>query len=131
MEDDFMFNENTIKKLIEINKEDEKVLGIIERCLESFEDYHNKIFKLELWMKLHSNSCINRDTFKEKVSELDKARTMYHNALLGNVNLLNRLAEKNNLVPVYEGVVSHDRPYRREVANAVLDYVENVIKNRV
>lgn len=30
-----MFNENTIKKLIEINKDDEKVLGIIERCLES------------------------------------------------------------------------------------------------
>lgn len=125
-----MLNEDTIKRLIEFYKDDETFLGVIERCLESFEEYHNQIFKLELWMKMHSDSCINREKFKNKVGELDKARTIYHNALLGNINVLNRLAEKNNLALVYDGIVSHDRPYRREVANAVLEYVENVIKNR-
>lgn len=125
-----MINEDTIKSLAKIYKDDEKFLGIIERSIESFEEYHTQIFKLELWMKIHSNSSIDREKYKSKVGELDKARTMYHNALLGNVNVLNRLAEKNNLAPVYDGIVSHDRPYRREVANAVLEYVEYVIKNR-
>ena len=62
--------------------------------------------------------------------ELDKSRTTYHNALLGNVNVLNRLAEKNTLPPFYDGKVSQDRPYRREVANGVLQYVEKIVKNR-
>ena len=35
----------------------------------------------------------------------------------GNVNVLNRLAEKNTLPPFYDGKVSQDRPYRREVAD--------------
>ena len=57
-------------------------------------------------------------------------RTVIHNSVIANVNLLNRLAEKNGLHPVYDGIVSEERPYRREIANAVLDYVESIIKNR-
>ena len=49
---------------------------------------------------------------------------------LGNVNVLNRLAEKNTLPPFYDGKVSQDRPYRREVANGVLQYVEKIVENR-
>ncbi len=41
MEEIFMLNEDTIKRLIELYKNDEKYLGVIERCLESFEEYHN------------------------------------------------------------------------------------------
>ena len=47
-----------------------------------------------------------------------------------NVNVLNRLAEKNTLPPFYDGKVSQDRPYRREVANGVLQYVEKIVENR-
>jgi len=49
---------------------------------------------------------------------------------LGNVNVLNRLAEKNTLPPFYDGKVSQDRPYHREVANGVLQYVEKIAENR-
>ena len=80
-------------------------------------------------MKVHSIS-VSGDEYKENVSKLDKGRTNEHNSVLGNVNLLNRLAEKNGLPLVYDGIVSHDRPYRREVANAVLHYVEEIITNR-
>ena len=124
-----MINTETIEKLITIYKDDEKFLSIIERSIMSFEEYHQAIYKMELWMKVHSQS-VSGDDYKERVSSLDKGRTNEHNAVLGNVNLLNRLAEKNNLPPVYDGIVSHDRPYRREVANAVLQYVEDMIKNR-
>ncbi len=124
-----MLCENTINKLIEIYKGDDKFLKIIERSILTFEDYHNAIYKMELWMKIYSNSITGQE-YKDNVSKLDKMRTVNHNSVLANVNLLNRLAEKNSLPPVYDGIVSEKRPYRREVANAVLEYVESIIKNR-
>ena len=124
-----MVCKQTIDNLIEIYKDAEKVLGIIERSITTFEEYHSEIFKMELWMKIYSSS-VDDGTYKDNVSRLDKLRTVTHNSVLANVNLLNRLAEKNNLPPVYDGIVSEERPYRREVANAVLEYVENIIKKR-
>ena len=82
-------------------------------------------------MKIFSNGNVDKDNYKIKIEELDKSRTTYHNALLGNVNVLNRLAEKNTLPPFYDGKVSQDRPYRREVANGVLQYVEKIVETEV
>jgi hypothetical protein len=124
-----MIRTDTINKLIEIYKGDKKFLDIIERSISTFEEYHNTIFKMELWMKIYSKS-ITGEEYKDNVSKLDKMRTVNHNSVIANVNLLNRLAEKNGLQPVYDGIVSEERPYRREIANAVLDYVESIIKNR-
>lgn len=124
-----MIRTDTINKLIEIYKGDKKFLDIIERSISTFEEYHNTIFKMELWMKIYSKS-ITGEEYKDNVSKLDNMRTVNHNSVIANVNLLNRLAEKNNLPPVYDGIVSEERPYRREIANAVLDYVERIIKNR-
>ena len=120
---------DTINKLIEKYKDDDKFLKIIERSISTFEEYHEAIFKMELWMKIYSNSITGQE-YKDNVSKLDKMRTVNHNSVLANVNLLNRLAKKNSLPPVYDGIVSEERPYRREVANAVLEYVESIIKNR-
>lgn len=124
-----MIRTDTINKLIEIYKGDKKFLDIIERSISTFEEYHNTIFKMELWMKIYSKS-VTGEEYKDNVSKLDKMRTVNHNSVIANVNLLNRLAEKNGLQPVYDGIVSEERPYRREIANAVLDYVESIIKNR-
>ncbi len=120
---------DTINQLIEIYKDDVKFLNIIERCISTFEEYHDTIFKMELWMKVYSNSITGQE-YQDNVSKLDKMRTANHNSVIANVNLLNRLAEKNSLPPVYDGIVSEERPYRREIANAVLEYVEQTIKNR-
>jgi len=119
----------TIEKLADIYKDDSKIMSVIERCIKSFEEYHQVIFKMELWIKLYSKS-VSADEYKDNISQMDNARTMSHNSVLGNVKLLNRLAEKNELAPVYSGVVSEERPYRREVANAVLEYIESIIKER-
>ena len=89
-----MINEETILSLLKIYKDDEKILNTIQRCLISFEEYHSQIYKLEICMKIFSNGNVDKDNYKIKIEELDKSRTTYHNALLGNVNVLNRLAEK-------------------------------------
>lgn len=124
-----MICQESIGRLIDIYKDDDKILKTIERCVTSFEEYHSRIFEMELWMKIYSKT-VSGEEYKENVSLRHSTRFISHDSILGNVNLLNRLAERNNLPLVYDGIVSHERPYRREVANAVLKYVENLIKNR-
>lgn len=46
-------------------------------------------------MKIYGNNS-SKEEHKDTIANLDKSRTLQHNALLGNVNLLNRLAEKIN-----------------------------------
>lgn len=65
---------NTINKLIEIYKDDVKFLKIIERSISTFEEYHNTIFNMELWMKVYSNSITGQE-YKDNVSKLDNMRT--------------------------------------------------------
>ena len=81
-------------------------------------------------MKIYSYKSVDKEEYQSKVTEMDRRRTMCHNSVLSSVNILNRLATKENLPLVYEGTVSNERPYRRDVANAVLEYVDNVIINR-
>lgn len=123
-------NGETIKKLIVAFRDDTEMLELLEDALRSFQEYHAAIYTLELKKQLYSGSGIEADAYRSMVTELDRVRTSHHNAVLVQVNVLNRMAKSQNLPPFYGGVVSEDRPYRREVANAVLEYVEEVILNR-
>lgn len=44
--------------------------------------------------------------------------------------MLNRMASKAGVGPIYGGTVSEEMPYRRQVADAVLEYVESIISDR-
>ena len=123
-------NAETILKLSSLYAEDTEFLDILYSSLKSFEEYHSVIFNMETWMKVFSYKSVDKEEYQSKVTEMDRRRTMCHNSVLSSVNILNRLAAKEDLPLVYDGVVSEERPYRREVANAVLEYIENVVKNR-
>ena len=123
-------NTDTILKLSSLYAEDTEFLDILYGSLKSFEEYHSAIYDMESWMKIYSYKSVDKEEYQSKVTEMDRRRTMCHNSVLSSVNILNRLATKENLPLVYEGTVSNERPYRIDVANAVLEYVDNVIINR-
>lgn len=123
-------NTETILRLSLLYAEDTEFLDILYSSLKSFEEYHSVIYDMESWMKIYSYKSVDKEEYQSKVTEMDRRRTMCHNSVLSSVNILNRLATKENLPLVYDGVVSEERPYRREVADAVLEYVENIIKMR-
>ena len=127
-----MFNCETLNKLISLYQinGDDYGLDLICDELETFEEYHSAIYSMETKLKIKSPKSMEREDYQFMVESLDKKRTMLHNRVLIAVNVLNRMAAKEGLEPVYDGIVSEERPYRREVANAVLDYVESVIKSR-
>ncbi len=125
-----MLNEKTLRSLIETSGNDADILSLIEDCLASFEAYHNAVYKLETYKMLHNGNIKNGEIYRDTVTELDRARTVCHNAVIANVSILNRLADMQNLPHVYEGIVSEERPHRRILAESVFEYVERVIKNR-
>ena len=124
------FNANSLEKLIQAYQNDAEALEIIYDILRGFEEYHTKIVEMELKLKQYSAGKLEREEYQSMVTELDKRRTMQHNSVLTGVNVLNRMAEQCNINPIYSGTVSEERPYRREVANAILDYLQTIIENR-
>ncbi len=124
-------NADTVQKLFVAFRDDPETLETIEYALMAFESYHQAIYELEIKKRLYSGGAMDADEYRDLISRLDKTRTINHNALLTHVNVLNRIAAEVKLPPFYDGIVSEERPYRREVANAVLDYVQMIIVERM
>lgn len=124
------FNTQALKKLIHINKDNKDILDMIFDVIKSFEEYHQSIVDMEIKPQIYSSGTLEREEYQDMVTELDKRRTMCHDSVLTGMSVINRIAEKQNIEPIYSGTISKERPYRREVANAVLDYIQTIIENR-
>lgn len=125
-----MINEKTVEDLITIYIEDKEMLNIIYDALNSFEDYHSAIFTMETKTRLYPVGSMDAEERRIMVEGLDKRRTNLHNKIISSVNILNRIAKIAGLLPFYDGIVSEERPYRSEVANYVLEYVEKTVRER-
>ena len=123
-----MLNRESIEKLLLLYRDDPVTMKFLGDIFDSFEEYHQAVFREQFGRLLYAAE--DADAYRDRIVSLDRARTVHHNSVIANVGILNRLAEKNGLPPVYDGVVSEERPYRREVANAVFAYLEEIINNR-
>lgn len=119
-----------LEKLFEAARDDTDLLGMISDCMKSLEEYHRAIFEMETWLKLYSHKNLSREDYQVRITESDNRRTICHNAVLASVNILNRIAAQYDVSPIYDGEISEKHPYRREVADAVLYYIDSVIVNR-
>lgn len=127
---EYKINKSSIDQLISRYADDKEMLDIIFNALGDFEDYHRRIYEMETKLKVYAPKSMNPEDYRDMRETLDRSRTSQHNMVIMNVGMLNRFAESENIPLIYEGTVSEERPYRRELANAVLAYVEEIIKNR-
>lgn len=125
-----MISAESIQALIAKNKTDTDILKLINDCLLSFFEYNSRIGKMETWLMLYGYHNMERDDYQTTYTDLDKSRSISHNAVISNVDILNRLCRQNNISLVYDGVVSEERPHRVKIADAVMAYVENIVANR-
>lgn len=123
-------NRDSLNALIRISVSDEDAYDLICGALKSFQEYHAAIYEMETAKTLLSAKGEDPEKYRQSIQSLDRARTVCHNAVLANVNILNRMTENAKLPLVYEGVVSEVHPYRREVADTVLAYVQGIIEGR-
>lgn len=63
-----MLHEDTITKLIDTYKEEEKILNAISRAISSFEEYHDTIFKMELWMKVFFQNSLSGRIPRQRIA---------------------------------------------------------------
>jgi len=124
-----MINRQILDLLIENSKKDPELLEAVRDALKSFEEYHTAIYSMETRKKL-LNGTAEAQIYQSEVADMDRRRTNCHNAVLANVSMLNRMAAMAGLPPVYDGVISRDHPYRRQVADAVLAFVQEIILER-
>ena len=122
-------NRQALDRLIENSKEDAELLEAVEDALKSFEDYHAAIYSMETRKKI-LRGTVETQRYQEEITGMDRKRTDCHNAVLANVSMLNRMAAMMNLPPVYDGTISREYPYRRQAADAVLQYVQEIILER-
>lgn len=111
-------------------KGDNELIEFIHDCLESFCDYHRVIYDMETKLMLYNSKDMEREEWQSFYSKMDVDRRSKHNLVILSVRMLNRLAEKEGIPPLYDGIISDERPYRREIANSVLAYIETIIKER-
>ena len=122
-------NHEALIRLIAASKEDAELLDMIWSAVQAFEQYHTAVLEDQAFPLIYSGAMVG-NTYRTRRSELDKHRTTLHNAVITHVRILNRMAEQVGLPPVYDGIVSEDRPYRRQVANAVFDWISSIIDGR-
>lgn len=124
-------NDNTISELIRLNENDKEILDFIYDITKSFECYYCTVYEMEMKSRLYNSSILGGDAYQEMVTLADQNRTFSHDALIVQVEAMNNLASAHSLPPVYDGVVSREKPYRRMLADAVFQWMEEIIKNRV
>ena len=125
-----MICKESILALIKKSRDDSELLGLTEDCLSSFSDYHAHIYEMETWLSIYGYHNTPKEDYQDKSTTLDTLRSSAHNAVISSIGILNRLCEQNNIPLVYEGIVSVERPHRVEIADAVLAYVEEIVKQR-
>lgn len=124
-----MINRASLDEMIRLCKDDPDLLEAVRDALLSFEEYHSAIYTMETKRRILAGTA-DAKQFQEEVTGMDRIRTSRHNTVLANVKMLNRIAEQFHLPPVYDGAISEQQPYRRQVADAVLGYVQDIILER-
>lgn len=125
------FSSQSFHSLMKGGQDDPELLEFLSDCLNCFQAYQSAILEMEGWMKLYCPENLGAQAYQDRREELDKARTRCHNAVLANITALNRMATAAGLEPVYDGTVSEEQPYRRQVADAVLDYLAQLVRQRI
>lgn len=123
-------NRDTISKIMEVYRGDPEALEMVEDALLSIEEYHVAIYEMEIKKAVLAASETDAEAYRTRVEALDRNRTVHHNAMLAQINILNRMASMNGLAPVCNGTVSEEKPYRRQVADAALAFARQVIIDR-
>ena len=83
-----MIDHECLLQLIQYYKSDLEALDFIKSALNSFEEYHSAVIEEQLFPTIYGGALVGSE-FRERRTALDKARTIHHNSVIANVNLLN------------------------------------------
>ncbi len=124
-------NTETIRTLTGFLSRKPDTFAAFMDALESFEAYHTAVHALEIRRYLYAHGCMDFSSFRELYDDLQQKQWDTFHEAVKSLLFLNRLAEENGLEPVYNGTISQERVHRIEIADAVLDYLNTLVSNRL
>lgn len=113
-------------ELINACKDDEELLSFIEDAAANFEGYVRMVYLTETQRAVRKKTLAGED-LRNELSRLDLIRHNAHEAAIGSVRQLNRLAKANNIQALFEG----DETNRHEIADFCMQFVKEVFDSRV
>ncbi len=117
-------------RLAEKCKDNREDLELMQSILDVMADYHRAIIRESACYLLFSQAPGDQRPFLDEHQRYDQARTSAHNLLLQNVRILNKLAQLHGLPALYTGEISERQPFRRQVADAALGLLQEMIASR-
>ncbi len=100
-------------------------LDALNSAMESFCDYVDGVDNTELAIKM-AYARLEGEDLRESVQRYDGLRRQRHEAAIGNVRLVNRLAKMYGVKPLFVG----DEQDRLQIADFTLEVVNYLFKNR-
>lgn len=131
MESAYSISLKSFTELAEKCQGDRENQQLLQMILESVEDYHRAIIRESTYYALHAQAAGDQHQFLEAYRQYDQSRSTAHNLMLQYINMLNNLARSYGLPYLYTGEISEKMPYRRQVADAALGLLEEIIRNRI
>lgn len=105
----------------------DKVDGDLKECIEDVVVSAGKYVAAVTVMECASRNYAGRTGTekREEVERTDKARTVAHNAFISAVDIVNRIAERNGVDPIYAG-----GPERRQYGDFAFEIVKEIFLER-
>jgi hypothetical protein len=125
------FSKENLIKLAEAVSDEAETLSFISEALIAFTDYHRAVFEQQIYLMMYSGKIKPGYEYQAECMRLDKIRSGCHNVVIDKVTALNRLAAGHGTAKIYDGEISFEFPYRRQIADAVFEFSEELIKTRI
>ena len=100
-------------------------LGSVQDAMKSFHNYVDTVVEGEARL-LFRGSGLEGQEYRDAVAQYDEDRHNAHEKAIGDAVLLNRLASRNGLPPVFTG----DETQRHQIAEFCLETEQYFFRNR-
>lgn len=121
---------DSMNALIAACKDQPDDLKAVFEALCTFESYHQAVVRETGFHRVFLNSTSGSPENQNQYSQFDRSRTIGHNAVIVYLQMLNQLTELYKVPLFYTGSVSEDYPHRREIGDAILQFLHDLVDSR-
>lgn len=100
-------------------------LDTVEKAMQSFHNYVNTVVGGEMKLLIQGSSLEGQE-YRDAIAQYDGNRHSAHEKAIGNAKLVNRLAAREGLPPIFTG----DENQRHQVADFCLELDWYLFQNR-
>lgn len=121
-----MFKKENFLALVEAYSDDDMVLDMIASNMNNLGNYVDSVYSMEYRIPI-LRARLDAVDFQDAVMDLDRGRRNAHEAAISSVKILNRVAGKAGLPPLYDGDVEN----RYQVADFCMEVVKELFDDRL